>query len=179
MRYSYDCDGLVLSTANATTPAVHVLTLTRSALDGHVEQDVLGVVQTQYVVDVSAATPGYGDYQGSTVRVNGTPVYQSAYQHDALGRITEWAETVDGASRVQRFEYDDGGRLVSVRDELDAPVADYGYDLNGNRTHAPCVSVSCRLGRAHSPDPEPHHTTSGARQARTRWVDIRASSNRA
>jgi hypothetical protein len=71
VRYSYDCDGLVLSTANAATPAVPVLTLTRSALDGHVEQDVLGVVQTQYVVDVSAGTPRYGDYQGSTVRVNG------------------------------------------------------------------------------------------------------------
>lgn len=24
---------------------------------------------------------------------------------------------------------------MSVRDQLDAPVADYGYDLNGNRTH--------------------------------------------
>jgi RHS repeat-associated protein len=85
-------------------------------------------------VDVSAATPGYGDYEGSTVRVNGTPVYESHYEHDALGRITEWTETVEGSTRVQRFEYDDGGRLTSVRDGLDAPVADYGYDLNGNRT---------------------------------------------
>lgn len=55
MRYSYDREGLVLSTANAATPTVPVLTLTRSALDGHVAQDVLGVVPTQYVVDVSAA----------------------------------------------------------------------------------------------------------------------------
>jgi YD repeat-containing protein len=106
----------------------------RAALDGHVEQDVLGVVQTEYAVGVSAATPGYGDYEGSTVRVNGTPVYESHYEHDALGRITEWTETVEGSTRVQRFEYDDGGRLTSVRDGLDAPVADYGYDLNGNRT---------------------------------------------
>jgi YD repeat-containing protein len=68
------------------------------------------------------------------VRVNGTPVYESHYEHDALGRITEWTETVEGSTRVQRFEYDDGGRLTSVRDGLDAPVADYGYDLNGNRT---------------------------------------------
>jgi RHS repeat-associated protein len=82
---------------------------TRAALDGHVEQDVLGVVQTSYAVDVSAATPGYGDYEGSTVRVNGTPVYESHYEHDALGRITEWTETVEGSTRVQRFEYDDGG----------------------------------------------------------------------
>ena len=62
-------------------------------------------------------------------------MYASAYQHDGLGRITEWAETVEGVSRVQRFEYDDAGRLVSVRDGLDAPVADYAYDLNGNRTN--------------------------------------------
>ncbi|MCA9535524.1 MAG: hypothetical protein KC593_17645 [Myxococcales bacterium] len=40
--------------------------MTGSALDGHVEQDVLGVVQTEYAVDVSAGTPGYGDYQEST-----------------------------------------------------------------------------------------------------------------
>jgi hypothetical protein len=49
----------------------------------------------------------------------------------------------------------------------------------GERTWAPCVSVSCRLRRVHSPAQEPHHTTSGARQARTRWVDIRMSSNSA
>ncbi|MCA9533876.1 MAG: hypothetical protein KC593_09360 [Myxococcales bacterium] len=30
-----------------------------------------GLVQTQYVVDVSAGTPGSGDYQGSTVRLHG------------------------------------------------------------------------------------------------------------
>lgn len=72
MRYSYDRDGLVLGTANAASPAVPVLA--RSALDGHVEQDVLGVEQTQYVVDMSAATPGYGDHQGSTARVKGRPV---------------------------------------------------------------------------------------------------------
>jgi YD repeat-containing protein len=120
--------------ADASSPTGPALQLTRAALDGHVEQDVLGVVQTSYAVDVSAATPGYGDYEGSTVRVNGTPVYESHYEHDSLGRITEWTETVEGSTRVQRFEYDDGGRLTSVRDGLDAPVADYGYDLNGNRT---------------------------------------------
>ena len=106
----------------------------RTAVDGHVEQDVLGVVQTEDAVGVSAATPGYGDYEGSPVRVNGTPVYESHYEHDSLGRITEWAETVEGSKRVQRFECDDGGRLTSVRDGLYAPVAGYGYDLNGNRT---------------------------------------------
>ena len=111
------------------------MTLTRAALDGHVTQDVLGVVTTEYAVDVSATTPGFGDYQGSTVRVSGTPVYASAYEHDALGRITEWSETVQGTTRVQHFEYDDGGRLTSVRDELDTPIADYAYDLNGNRTN--------------------------------------------
>ncbi|MBK6813699.1 MAG: hypothetical protein IPG81_33410 [Sandaracinaceae bacterium] len=134
VRYTYDRDGLVVSASDASSPTGPALQLTRAALDGHVEQDVLGVVQTSYAVDVSATTPGYGDYEGSTVRVNGTPVYESHYEHDALGRITEWTETVEGSTRVQRFEYDDGGRLTSVRDGLDAPVADYGYDLNGNRT---------------------------------------------
>ena len=73
---------------------------------GDLSQDVLGVVQTEYAVDVSATTPGFGDYLGSTVRANGAEVYASAYEHDGLGRITEWAETVEGVSRVQRFEYD-------------------------------------------------------------------------
>jgi YD repeat-containing protein len=134
VRYTYDRDGLVVRAADASSPTGRALQLTRAALDGHVEQDVLGVVQTEYAVGVSASTPGYGDYEGSTVRVNGAPVYASHYEHDALGRITEWTETVEGSTRVQRFEYDDGGRLTSVRDGLDAPVADDGYDLNGNRT---------------------------------------------
>ena len=135
VAYSYDLDGLVVGTSRASGPSTAGMTLTRSALDGHVEQDVLGLVQTEYAVDVSATTPGFGDYLGSTVRANGAEVYASAYEHDGLGRITEWAETVEGVSRVQRFEYDDAGRLVSVRDGLDAPVADYAYDLNGNRTN--------------------------------------------
>ncbi|MCA9578242.1 MAG: hypothetical protein KC668_22570, partial [Myxococcales bacterium] len=107
VAYSYDLDGLVVGTSRVSGPSTAGMTLTRSALDGHVEQDVLGLVQTEYAVDVSATTPGFGDYLGSTVRANGAEVYASAYQHDALGRITEWAETVEGVSRVQRFEYDD------------------------------------------------------------------------
>ena len=97
-------------------------------------------------MDVSATTPGYGDYLGSTVRVNGAPVYESQYEHDALGRITEWTETVQGTMRVQRFAYDDGGRLVSVRDGLDPPVADYGYDLSGNAASMGIGAVLDGLG---------------------------------
>lgn len=130
------------------------MTLTRSALDGHAEDDTLGVVNTEYTVDVSAATPGYGDYQGSTVRVNGVPVYQSVYTHDSLGRIREWSETIEGAPRVQRFEYDDAGRLVNVQDGLGAPLAEYAYDANGNRTNVVepgrALSLGVNLGCASS-----------------------------
>jgi YD repeat-containing protein len=47
VRYTYDRDGLVTRAADASSPTGPALQLTRAALDGHVEQDVLGVVQTE------------------------------------------------------------------------------------------------------------------------------------
>ncbi|MEZ4325119.1 MAG: hypothetical protein R3B40_07890 [Polyangiales bacterium] len=84
--------------------------------------------------EVPPTPPGFGDHQGSTVRVNGAEMYASTYERDGLGRITESAETVEGVCRVQGFEDNDAGRVVSAADWLDAPVARHAPDLRGNRT---------------------------------------------
>ena len=69
MRAHSQVEAMLAGDRNAATPTVPVLT--RFALDGHVEHDVLGVARTRYAADVSTATSGYGACQGSTVRVNG------------------------------------------------------------------------------------------------------------
>jgi RHS repeat-associated protein len=54
---------------------------------------------------------------------------------DALGRITEKVETVDGASHTYEYAYDLAGRLIEVKTDGVVTGA-YGYDGNGNRTSA-------------------------------------------
>jgi YD repeat-containing protein len=43
-------------------------------------------------------------------------------------------ESVQGTASTRRFDYDDAGRLTTVRDENDAVLASYAYDDNGNRS---------------------------------------------
>jgi hypothetical protein len=77
----------------------------------------------------------------------------------------------------------DGTRYIQLDDpsaSAASTVTPLPDVLTTRVTTTPCVSVSCRLrSGCIARLQEPHHTTSGARQARTRWVDIRMSSNRA
>jgi RHS repeat-associated protein len=60
-------------------------------------------------------------------------VFATAYTRDALGRITQKQETVQGDTRTDDYTYDTAGRLSETR--RDGVVqATYGYDGNGNRT---------------------------------------------
>lgn len=75
---------------------------------------------------------GFGELTNYTVTFSNTPFYAYALKFNALGRITNKSETIDGQTIVYVYAYDEANRLSEVRTNgvLDAA---YNYDLNGNR----------------------------------------------
>ncbi|MFI5365598.1 MAG: RHS repeat domain-containing protein [Candidatus Binatia bacterium] len=63
---------------------------------------------------------------------NGTSVYSTQYSRDALGRITEKAESVSGESHTYDYNYHLAGRLTEAMTD-GTPTAHYDYDANSNR----------------------------------------------
>jgi len=61
-----------------------------------------------------------------------TTLFEVAFERDALGRITERVEEIDGVLRVFGYGYDEAGRLAAMTRNGTLEVA-YTYDANGNR----------------------------------------------
>jgi RHS repeat-associated protein len=157
--YVRDADELVTSivpyVANTGVPSFW---LERSALDGHVSGSCVGGtsyancmsatprVSTAYDVDVDALTPGTGDLLGMSASIDSTEVYGVSYVRDDLGRIERLDETIQSTTTTRKYEYDARGRLVRVRDDLDAVVSEYDYDGNGARTRALTSAGEVELG---------------------------------
>ena len=64
--------------------------------------------------------------------MGGTPRFSVSYTRDALGRIQQQTQTVNGVTRVDAYTYDPAGRLTDVT-RNGAPLVSYAYDANGNR----------------------------------------------
>lgn len=117
--FGYDNDGLLTSAGD--------LTLSRAANNGLLVGTGLGVVTD------TLAYSGFGELSGHTVQSNGNDLYATTYTRDALGRITQKQETLQGITHTDGYTYDTAGRLSETR--RDGVVqATYGYDGNGNRT---------------------------------------------
>ena len=67
--------------------------------------------------------------------MSGTTVFDVQITRDALGRITQRIEVIDGITRVFEYGYDLAGRLSIVRRNGTLVVL-YTYDSNGNRVSA-------------------------------------------
>ena len=63
---------------------------------------------------------------------SGGAVYAKTYTRDALGRITQKVETIQGTTTTHDYHYDPAGRLERV-DENGFVAREYAYDPNGNR----------------------------------------------
>lgn len=124
--FSYDDDGLLVAAGPET--------LTRHADTGLVtDVDVLDA-ETTLTYDT------FGALDTLTTTVDTTTVFDATYgPRDALSRLVDIDETVDGVSRTLEYTYDDVGRLQTVTEDS-VLVATYAWDDNGNRTSVTTAS---------------------------------------
>jgi RHS repeat-associated protein len=146
VRLLRDKDGLVTNVEDVGG-VLPTLTLSRSALDGHVEGTLLGTVTTSDTLDVSATTPGFGDLLAMSADAGATDLYDASYTYDDRGRIDTWTETLLGTTKARKLHYDGAGRLVEVEDlQSGATLEEYAYDGNGNRHKAVSTGLTAELG---------------------------------
>jgi RHS repeat-associated protein len=94
--------------------------------NGLIIATALGGLQDQRQFDELGHLTNY------TVIANGSNLWTTALSYDAIGRITNKMETINGTSRAFAYAYDTAGRLSQVW--LNGTIsATYGYDTNGNR----------------------------------------------
>ncbi len=75
-------------------------------------------------------TPVQGELQ--LTGTAGGAWYSASYSRDALGRITQKQETIEGVTTTYDYAYDLAGRLIEVKTD-GVTSQTYSYDANGNR----------------------------------------------
>lgn len=116
--FAHDDDGLVVQAGD--------LNVARRPADGLLAGTSLGVVEDAWSFSDFAEIAGY------TAEISGLPIFEVAYERDALGRIVVKNEVVDGQAKEYVYAYDPAGRLWRVEED-GVLVAEYSYDPNGNR----------------------------------------------
>ena len=122
VSYQYDADSLL---TRASFGAVN-LNLTRSSQNGLLTGTALGSATESYSYN------SFGEVGGYTGKYSTTNLLTITYTRDKLGRITQKAETVQGATTTYNYAYDAIGQLIEVR-QNGGVAATYSYDANGNR----------------------------------------------
>jgi RHS repeat-associated protein len=117
--FQYDQDGLLTQAGD--------MTIIRDPDIGRITSTKLGNVVTNETYDnLDELSSYHSDY-------NGTPIFQTSYERDLLGRISTLTESIQGQTKVMRYSYDVVGRLENVW-RNDTLISAYSYDSNGNRT---------------------------------------------
>lgn len=119
INFAYDRDGLLARAGD--------LALTRDPVNGLLAGTNLNAVTDSFTYNAQAETLEY------RVKVTGTDMYRTQYSRDALGRIVEKVETIQGVTDTYVYSYDFAGRLLGVLKNGVASTS-YEYDLNSNRT---------------------------------------------
>jgi RHS repeat-associated protein len=116
--YGYDADGLITSAGS------EIVTL--DAASGFVTGTTLGSTSDLHVADTYGAASSY------SLKFGSNPLYSYSLVRDAVGRITDKVETVDGTTTTYSYARDPAGHLQQVK--IDGTVvATYAWDSNGNR----------------------------------------------
>lgn len=118
VTYQYDADSLLTRAGD--------LNLARSSQNGLLTGTTLGNANEAYTYN------SFGELNGYTGRYSSTNLLAFTYTRDKLGRITQKAETVQGATTTYNYAYDTIGQLIEVR-QNGSVAATYSYDANGNR----------------------------------------------
>ncbi|HEY6830122.1 MAG TPA: hypothetical protein VI259_24880, partial [Gemmatimonadaceae bacterium] len=117
---NYDRDDFLTSVGS--------LAVARDAASGRVTSTSLSSVTT-----TSTFHDSVGTLTRFTAKFGSTVLFDANYSRDTLGRITQAVESVQGTATTRSFVYDSAGRLDQVR-QNGVLVADYDYDINGNRS---------------------------------------------
>jgi RHS repeat-associated protein len=119
LSFGYDADGL-LTGAGSLTRAL-------DSTNGRVTGTTLGSMTDSYSYDANGLLSTY------TAKYGGTTLYSESVTRDALGRITQKTETVQGTTHVWEYTFDATGRLTDVTED-GSFYSHYGYDADDNRT---------------------------------------------
>jgi RHS repeat-associated protein len=127
VSFNYDADGLLIEAG--------ALAIVRDPQNGLPTGSTLGVVST------TAGYNGFGEVVTYAASASGVAFYSLSFTRDALGRVTQKAETIGGTTDVYIYTYDATGQLTGVS-KGGIAVESYGYDDNRNRTSATVAGVT-------------------------------------
>ena len=116
---TYDADGYLTHAGS--------LTLARDSSNGRLTGTTIGSLTDAYTYDSNGLFATYTASYGMTL------LYSESVVRDAVGRITQKTEDVQGTTHVWGYTYDSSGRLTNVTKDSTS-VATYGYDGDDNRT---------------------------------------------
>jgi RHS repeat-associated protein len=102
------------------------LTLSRHPLHGLLTGSTVGQISDTRTYN------RFGELETYSANYSGTDIMTVQYVRDALARIIQKTETLDGQVTTDSYEYDRAGRLIRVQ-RNGSPIATYAYDGNGNR----------------------------------------------
>ena len=135
--YQYDQDSLLVRAGD--------LALHRHAAGGYLLGATIGSVQDTWEYN------GFLEPTRYRVKVQGTDVFDVHFQRDALGRVTEKIEVLNGKRQRIQYVYDKAGRLEKVIEPRTTDLPEtalvrngsrsYGYDPNGNRVSLTTVAA--------------------------------------
>jgi YD repeat-containing protein len=131
VTYTYDTDGLLIQAGD--------LVIERDPQTGLITGTTLGVVRDIWSYNA------FGEPVSYQVTVNDTEIFRIEYQRDALGRIVQKTETIEGVTHVFTYGYDAEGRLTDVTQD-GILTAHYEYDANGNRLSVTTPSGGAFMG---------------------------------
>jgi RHS repeat-associated protein len=143
--YTYDNDGLLTGAGN--------FTITRNAGNG------LPEAVTGNALNLTRTFNGYAEVEAQDFTVSGHSLTSWNLTRDDNGRITNKAETVDGATSNYVYTYDPMGRILTVTKD-GVPVEEYQYGPNGTRTYE-MNSLRGIAGRTFNYSAEDHLLTAG------------------
>ncbi len=131
VSYQYNNDGQLTNAGN--------LAIGYDATNGMYTGSTIGNVS-----DAVVSRTEFGEVKDYKVTSSGTNLFETQYTYDALGRITDKTEMVDGQTHTYHYDYDAIGQLTDVTQD-GVLVGHYEYDSNGNRTSYIGVNGSVSL----------------------------------
>ena len=137
--FGYDADSLLTCVSPTTCPSgANALTITRDPQNALLSGTSVMVGMTNNRDSYTYNT--YGELATYQFKFSASTPYSVTYDttsapRDALGRVVQKTETLQGTTHVFGYTYDVQGRLTDVTRDGTA-IEHYGYDLNGNRTTA-------------------------------------------